>query len=193
MIHIRWRNVSFLTWHDDHIKHYVPPYPVIPIGLQEDLHLTTISDDPHARYLAWKMLRLAYVEKIGREPKDSCPSSKKVLPLLHVYKRSANRLSLNPSEIPLPFHIAAQHVAAHTYMKVIKSPGRLSSCEFYYLFVRPIEVLFSIGIPLHVVLTKVASSLASRLELFKEIIRISGFHYSNIFQATPHDVFKELS
>ena len=182
-----------LLWHDNHTKHYVPPYPVIPIGLQEDLHIISISEDPHARFLAWKMLRTAYVEKVKEEPRDNCPSSKKVLPLIHVYKRSANRMSLNPNEIPLPFHIAAQHVAAHQYMKIIKSPGRLSSFEFYDLFIRPIEVLFSIGMPLHSTLTAAATDYTSRLDLFKEIIRISGFHYTNSFQATPHDVFKELS
>ena len=180
-----------LLWHVDFQKYYIPPYPMIPHGFLEEFHLTDITQDSNSRFSVWKILRESFVTKIASEAKDDFERVKSH-PLVNIYKRSRDRMSTNAQEIPIPYYVVKQHVHAHEYLRSLRSTGRMANFEFYDLFVRPIEFLFTIGMPLHELLTKSAFSYTARLELFREVLRISGFTPADVFQCTPNDLFKEL-
>ena len=179
-------------WTLDWEKYYIPPYPIIPYGLREDFNIVDLMEDNNSRHCAWRMIRDAYVTKITTEQKKIYKKYK-TIPLMNMYKRSKDRICINPNEIPLPYYILNQHIQAHKYLQSVRSSGRLANFEFYDLFVRPIEFLFSIGMPLHQLLTKAADDYSSRLELFRETLHITGFKYTDTFQCSPNDLFKELS
>jgi hypothetical protein len=130
-----------LLWDFHYIKYYTPPYPILPQRFKEDMDLITISIVPDT-LLGKSHMKLSLLGS----PLNPKTILKEQNPYL--FLTSTSQDSLDSNEIPLPFHIANQHLHAHKYVKSLKSLGRISSTEFYDLFVCPIKVLFSIGMPL---------------------------------------------
>ena len=181
-----------LLWDINYMKYYIPPYPHLPYGFPEESGSMLITEDEHSTYVAWRMVRESFLDRITSQPSQLFPEIKS-LPLVRMYLASSRQTNQEPGLLPIPNHILVQHISAHTYTNSLGSTNRLAPMEFYDLFVRPIEFLFSIGMPLHQLLCKASSSYPCRLELFREALRLSGHIMTQKFQATPHTVFEELS
>ena len=125
------------------------------------------------------MIRESFLDRITSQPNQLFSEIKK-LPLVRMYLAASCQSNQEPGLLPiLKPYLGPTCRSTHLHkLHWINKPT--FSMEFYDFFIQPIEVLFSIGMPLHQLLCKESSSYPCRLELFKETLDLSGHLFESL-------------